>query len=109
MSRRSSEPRHPANHTQLPPAGLSRRAAGQPDHQVQIGFHRPVPAGDSGSHRLKAANLAAVWRAFQASGAGCLIAVGPLDQPEVAAAYIAALPVAPDYAVPAARQPGGGG
>src|SRR6266508_6795205 len=60
----------------------------------QIGFHRPVPVGDPGNHRLKAANLAAVWRAFRASGAGCLIAVGPLERPEDVAAYIAALPAA---------------
>lgn len=60
----------------------------------QIGFHRPVPAADPGGHRLKAANLAAVWRAFGAGGAGCLIAVGPLDRPEDVAAYTAALPAA---------------
>jgi broad-specificity NMP kinase len=60
----------------------------------QIGFHRPVPAGDPGNHRLKAANLAAVWCAFRASGAECLIAVGPLERPENVAAYIAALPAA---------------
>jgi hypothetical protein len=60
----------------------------------QIGFHRPAPTGDPGNHRLKAANLAAVWRAFRASGAGCLIAVGPLDRPEDFAPYTAALPAA---------------
>jgi hypothetical protein len=60
----------------------------------QIGFHRPVPAGDPGNHRLKAANLAALWRTFRASGAECLIAVGPLDRPELVAAYTAALPAA---------------
>ena len=60
----------------------------------QIGFRRPPPAGDPGNHRLKAANLAAVWRAFRASGARCLIAVGPLDRPQDAAAYTAALPAA---------------
>ena len=43
----------------------------------QIGFQRP-----SGGHRLKAANLAAVWRAFRAAGAERLIAVGPLDDPK---------------------------
>jgi hypothetical protein len=60
----------------------------------QIGFHRPVPAGDPGNHRLKAANLAVVWHAFRASGAGCLIAAGPLDRPEDVTAYTAALPAA---------------
>jgi AAA domain len=60
----------------------------------QIGFHRPVPAGDPGNHWLKSANLAAVWRTFRAGGAQCLIAVGPLDRPEDMAAYTAALPAA---------------
>jgi hypothetical protein len=60
----------------------------------QIGFRRPARAGDPGNHRLKAANLAAVWRTFRAGGAGCLIAVGPLDRPEDAGAYTAALPAA---------------
>jgi adenylylsulfate kinase-like enzyme len=60
----------------------------------QIGFHRPDQVGDAGNHRLKAANLAAVWRTFRAGGASCLIAVGPLDRPEEATAYHAALPAA---------------
>lgn len=60
----------------------------------QIGFHRPIPTGDPGNHRLKAANLAAVWSTFRANGAGCLIAVGPLDRPEDMRAYTAALPAA---------------
>ena len=60
----------------------------------QLGFLRPVPAGDPGNHRLKAANLAAVWRTFRAAGAGCLVTVGPLDRPEDLAPYTAALPAA---------------
>ena len=60
----------------------------------QLGFHRPVPAGDRGNHRLKAANLAAVWRAFRATGAECLIAVGPVDGPENLRRYTDALPAA---------------
>jgi len=60
----------------------------------QFGFHRPSPAGDPGNHRLKAANLAAVWRSFRASGAQCLVAVGPLEGPDDFAPYIAALPAA---------------
>ncbi|MFG1955123.1 hypothetical protein [Micromonospora sp. NPDC048830] len=60
----------------------------------QIGFHRPAPADDPGNHQLKAANLAAAWRTFRASGAACLITVGPLDRPEDLAAYTAALPAA---------------
>jgi hypothetical protein len=60
----------------------------------QLGFHRPSPGGDPGNHRLKAANLAAVWRSYRASGAACLIAVGPRDRPEDVATYTAALPAA---------------
>jgi len=60
----------------------------------QFGFHRPSPAGDPGNHRLKAANLAAVWRSFRASRAQCLVAVGPLEGPDDFAPYIAALPAA---------------
>lgn len=58
----------------------------------QIGFHRPAPTADSGTHRLKAANLAAVWHEFQASGAECLIVVGPIERPEDVTVYTTALP-----------------
>jgi hypothetical protein len=34
----------------------------------QIGFYRPVSTGDPGNHRLKAANLAAVWHEFRPAG-----------------------------------------
>jgi adenylylsulfate kinase-like enzyme len=60
----------------------------------QIGFRRPLSATDPGNHRLKAANLAAVWHAFRAAGAQCLIAVGPLDRPADLSTYSAALPAA---------------
>jgi hypothetical protein len=60
----------------------------------QIGFRRPVPACDPGNHRLKAANLGAVWHAFRAAGAQCLIAVGPLGRPADLPAYRAAVPAA---------------
>jgi hypothetical protein len=58
----------------------------------QLGFHRPVPTGDPGNHRLKAANLAAVWQRFRARGADNLVAVGPLGEPDALAAYTAAPP-----------------
>lgn len=58
----------------------------------QLGFHRPVPDGDPGNHRLKAANLAAAWRNFRDAGATCLVAVGPVERAETVAAYAAALP-----------------
>ena len=60
----------------------------------QLGFHRPGSTGDPGNHRLKAANLAAVWRSFRDNGAECLIAVGPLDRPGDAVLYAEALPAA---------------
>jgi shikimate kinase len=60
----------------------------------QIGFRRPAPANDPGNHRLKAANLATVWRSFRAAGADCLVAVGPLDRVEDYAVYAeTALPI----------------
>ncbi|MEU4422491.1 hypothetical protein AB0F81_17825 [Actinoplanes sp. NPDC024001] len=58
----------------------------------QIGFRRPAHDTDPGNHRLKAANLAAVWRSFRDAGADCLVAVGPLDRPRDLATYRAALP-----------------
>ena len=35
----------------------------------QIGFLTPPADGDPGNHRLKAANLAAIWRTYHAAGA----------------------------------------
>jgi DNA polymerase III delta prime subunit len=60
----------------------------------QIGFHRPVPAADPGNHQLKAANLAALWRNYRASGARCMVVVGPVDCLEAVRTYTAALPAA---------------
>jgi hypothetical protein len=60
----------------------------------QIGFHHPVPANDPGNHRLKAANLAAIWPAFSTAGARRLVIVGPVNSPDAIAAYRAALPAA---------------
>jgi hypothetical protein len=60
----------------------------------QLGFRRPVPTGDAGNHRLKAANLAAVWHTFRGTGARCLVAVGPLDRGETVRTYTDELPAA---------------
>jgi len=60
----------------------------------QVGFLSPASAGDPGSHRLKAGNLAGIWRTFAASGARRLVVLGPLDRPEAAEVYRAALPAA---------------
>jgi hypothetical protein len=45
----------------------------------QIGFLRPRPAGDPRSHRLKARNLAAIWRTYHAAGATHLVLSGPIQ------------------------------
>jgi hypothetical protein len=58
----------------------------------QIGFCRPVPAGDTGGHRVKARNLAAIWHTYRAAGAQCLIAVGPVESEAAAKAYADAIP-----------------
>lgn len=60
----------------------------------QISFLEPAQAADPGRHRLKAANLAAVWHNFHARGAGHLVAVGPIDGDEAVRAYAEALPSA---------------
>jgi hypothetical protein len=60
----------------------------------QIGFHRPVSTNDPGNHRLKAANLAAIWQTYRANGSRCLIVVGPVESPDAVRTYTAALPAA---------------
>lgn len=60
----------------------------------QVGFFRPASAKDPGNHRLKAGNLAGIWRNFAMSGARRLVILGPLDRPEAAEVYRAALPKA---------------
>jgi len=59
----------------------------------QVGFLRPTRSEDVGNHRLKAANLAAVWQTFRSRGAQRLVVVGPIDDghPDV---YSSALPAA---------------
>lgn len=58
----------------------------------QLGFQAPVQPGDPRSHRLKAANLAALWRNFHARGARRLVVNGPLDRSEELRVYADALP-----------------
>jgi adenylylsulfate kinase-like enzyme len=80
----------------------------------QIGFLAPASASDSansdsansdsansdpansdpGRHRLKAANLAAIWRTYHAAGARHLVLAGPVENQAALAAYLAALPAA---------------
>jgi hypothetical protein len=56
----------------------------------QISFRGPTPAG----HRLRAANLAAVWRTFRAAGAQALMVVGPVENEAAIKVYADALPTA---------------
>jgi hypothetical protein len=60
----------------------------------QIGFISPVPAHDPGGHRLKARNLADLWRAYHAAGARRLVLSGPVPDDRAAALYAGALPAA---------------
>ncbi len=69
------------------------RTAGYVDLD-QTGFVRPRSGNDPGSHRLKAGNLAAMWRTYHAAGARHLIATGPLESEAVLQTYIRALPAA---------------
>ncbi|MET9760989.1 AAA family ATPase [Streptomyces sp. NPDC006372] len=59
----------------------------------QLGFCRPV-RNDPANHRLKARNLAAVWRTYRAAGAQCLIMSGPVEDEATVKAYAEALPAA---------------
>lgn len=69
------------------------RTAGYVDLD-QIGFVRPGPDDDPGRHRLKAGNLAAMWRTYHAAGARHLVATGPLESDQALQAYVRALPAA---------------
>lgn len=60
----------------------------------QLGFAAPVPADDPYNHRLKAANLAAVWRNYYAAGARSLVMTGQLDDIATLETYAHALPAA---------------
>jgi hypothetical protein len=60
----------------------------------QIGFLSPAADDDPGHHRLKARNLAAIWRNYHAAGATHLIATGPVENEAALRAYVEALPAA---------------
>jgi len=60
----------------------------------QIGFLAPHPDGDPRNHRLKARNLAGIWRTYQAAGASHLVVSGPVENQTALRAYAAALPAA---------------
>jgi DNA polymerase III delta prime subunit len=48
---------------------------------AQVGFLRPAAAADPGGHRLKARNLAAIWRHYRAAGATHLVVTGMIASP----------------------------
>lgn len=60
----------------------------------QIGFCHPAPAHDPASHRVKAANLAALWRAYRAAGARHLVVTGQVEDETAAGIYATAVPEA---------------
>jgi predicted ABC-type ATPase len=60
----------------------------------QLGFLAPAAPDDPGQHRLRAANLAAIWRNYHAAGARHLVATGPVDSDAVFQIYRDALPAA---------------
>ena len=60
----------------------------------QIGFLTPPADGDPANHKLKAANLAALWRTYHAAGARHLVITGPVDNQAALQTYLAALPSA---------------
>jgi adenylylsulfate kinase-like enzyme len=60
----------------------------------QIGFLEPHLDGDPRSHRLKARNLAGIWRTYHAAGATHLVVSGAVETQAVFRAYSDALPTA---------------
>jgi predicted ABC-type ATPase len=60
----------------------------------QIGFLTPPAGSDPLNHRLKAANLAAIWRTYHAAGASHLVLTGPVGNQATLGSYLAALPSA---------------
>jgi hypothetical protein len=59
---------------------------------AQTGFLRPAPAPDPGGHRMKARNLAAIWRNYRAVGATHLVASGMIPRQADLQRYAAELP-----------------
>jgi hypothetical protein len=60
----------------------------------QIGFMSAFPADDPGGHRLRACNLADLWRAYHEAGARRLVLSGLVTDARAAAEYAGALPAA---------------
>ena len=60
----------------------------------QIAFLSPAADDDPGNHRVKARNLAAMWRTYHAAGPRHVIATGPVEDEAVFQVYAEALPAA---------------
>jgi len=58
----------------------------------QVGFCEPAPSDDPARHRVKASNLAALWRTYRTAGAQCLVMVGPAAAESDIKRYTEALP-----------------
>jgi hypothetical protein len=58
----------------------------------QIGFLQPAAADDPGNQRLKARNLAAIWRNYQTAGATHLVATGTIASQADLRPYAGELP-----------------
>ncbi len=58
----------------------------------QIGFLSPCPEDDPGCQRLKARNLAAIWRSYRAAGATHLVATGTIASQADLRLYAGELP-----------------
>ncbi|GAA4991931.1 hypothetical protein GCM10023225_30380 [Kineococcus glutinatus] len=61
---------------------------------AQLGFFSDPPADDPQDHRLRAANLAALWSCFAGAGASHLVLAGAVDTREDVERYRRALPAA---------------
>lgn len=72
----------------------------------QIGFLEPHLDGDPRNHRLKARNLAGIWRTYHAAGATHLVVSGAVQTQAALRAYSAALPAAVITACRLHAQPG---
>jgi hypothetical protein len=58
----------------------------------QLGLCYPQPADDPDNHRVKAANLGAVWPTYRVNGARCLIVCGGAEVPGLVPLYTAQVP-----------------
>ncbi|MGH3672366.1 MAG: hypothetical protein ACRDSH_17320, partial [Pseudonocardiaceae bacterium] len=73
------------------------RRAGDPAAFIdldQLGFLRPAASDDPRHHRLKARNLAALWRNYRTAGAQFLVVVGPVENRADLGVYIREVPAA---------------